>query len=75
MLQLLSSMVTEYKMFDDKSRTENLGNAINKAYELTLKRHHGFVSKQLFKVLYPYFLFIYLSFRLSSMQLHIGKPY
>ncbi|CAI4230557.1 unnamed protein product [Auanema sp. JU1783] len=50
MLQLLTLMVTEYKMFEDKSRTESLSNAINKAYITTLKRHHGFVSKNLFKI-------------------------
>ncbi|VDK64192.1 unnamed protein product [Anisakis simplex] len=50
MLELLSEMVREYRSSADKQSTESLMGSINKAYITTLKRHHGFVSKQLFKV-------------------------
>ncbi|KAK5965480.1 Glycolipid transfer protein [Trichostrongylus colubriformis] len=50
MLELLTSMVQEYRSSPDKSKTENLVGVINKAYEKSLKRHHGFMSKQLFKL-------------------------
>ncbi|KHN71921.1 Glycolipid transfer protein [Toxocara canis] len=50
MLELLTEMVREYRSSADKSSSESLVAVINKAYVATLKRHHGFVSKQLFKV-------------------------
>uniref|UniRef100_A0A914XIH7 Glycolipid transfer protein domain-containing protein n=1 Tax=Plectus sambesii TaxID=2011161 RepID=A0A914XIH7_9BILA len=50
MLELLTLMVSDYKESKDKKKTENLVQTIRKAYEMTLKRHHGFVSKQLFKL-------------------------
>lgn len=50
MLELLTEMVREYRSSADKNATESLVDIINKAYVATLKRHHGFVSKQLFKV-------------------------
>jgi hypothetical protein len=50
MLEFLAFMVTDYKQSTDKSKTENLVSSIRKAYDTTLKRHHGFVAKQLFKV-------------------------
>jgi len=50
MLQLLSLMVSEYYSTVDKSLTENPVNIVRKSYEMTLKRHHNFVSKQLFKL-------------------------
>ncbi|VDM71321.1 unnamed protein product, partial [Strongylus vulgaris] len=51
MLEMLTLMVQEYKSCPDKSKTENLVGVINTAYERSLKRHHGFMSKQLFKVM------------------------
>lgn len=50
MLEMLTLMVDGYRSTPDKSKTENLVSVINTAYERTLKRHHGFMSKQLFKV-------------------------
>ncbi|KAK6021585.1 glycolipid transfer protein, partial [Ostertagia ostertagi] len=50
MLEMLTLMVQEYRSTPDKSKTENLVGVINKAYEKSLKRHHGFMSKQLFKL-------------------------
>jgi hypothetical protein len=50
MLELLTLMVKEYDSTADKSLTENPVNIIRTAYDMTLKRHHGFLSKQLFKV-------------------------
>ncbi|PIO67637.1 glycolipid transfer protein [Teladorsagia circumcincta] len=50
MLEMLTLMVQEYRSSADKSKTENLVGVINKAYEKSLKRHHGFMSKQLFKL-------------------------
>ncbi|EPB69124.1 glycolipid transfer protein [Ancylostoma ceylanicum] len=50
MLEMLTLMVEEYKSSADKSKTENLVGVINTAYERSLKRHHGFMSKQLFKL-------------------------
>nr|CDJ97764.1 Glycolipid transfer protein domain containing protein [Haemonchus contortus] len=50
MLEMLTLMVQEYRSTPDKSKTENLVGVINKAYESSLKRHHGFMSKQLFKL-------------------------
>uniref|UniRef100_A0A0N5BKV0 GLTP domain-containing protein n=1 Tax=Strongyloides papillosus TaxID=174720 RepID=A0A0N5BKV0_STREA len=50
MLQMLIYMVEEYNNNPNKEETENLKNIINKAYELTLKRHHNFLAKNLFKL-------------------------
>uniref|UniRef100_A0A0N4Z6J9 GLTP domain-containing protein n=1 Tax=Parastrongyloides trichosuri TaxID=131310 RepID=A0A0N4Z6J9_PARTI len=50
MLQMLIYMVDEYNLSTNKEETENLKNIINKAYELTLKRHHNFLAKNLFKL-------------------------
>ena len=50
MLQFLSLMVAQYGDGKDKAGTENLVSILRESYDLTLKRHHGFVSKQLFKV-------------------------
>lgn len=50
MLEMLTLMVDGYRSTPDKSKTENLVSVINTAYERTLKRHHGFMSKQLFKL-------------------------
>ncbi|ETN80016.1 glycolipid transfer protein [Necator americanus] len=50
MLEMLTLMVEDYKCNPDKSKTENLVGVINTAYERSLKRHHGFMSKQLFKL-------------------------
>ncbi|VDL63393.1 unnamed protein product [Nippostrongylus brasiliensis] len=50
MLEMLTLMVQEYNSSPDKSKTESLVGVINTAYERSLKRHHGFVSKQLFKL-------------------------
>ncbi|KAK6036724.1 glycolipid transfer protein, partial [Cooperia oncophora] len=50
MLEMLTLMVQEYRSTADKSKTENLVGVINRAYEKSLKRHHGFMSKQLFKL-------------------------
>uniref|UniRef100_A0A914D885 Glycolipid transfer protein domain-containing protein n=1 Tax=Acrobeloides nanus TaxID=290746 RepID=A0A914D885_9BILA len=51
MLQLLRLMVFEYNSNIDKSQTETIVGILRQAYEKTLKRHHNFVAKQLFKVL------------------------
>lgn len=50
MLEFLSEMVQVYRSSADKKKTESLTGSINNAYNNTLKRHHGFISKQLFKV-------------------------
>lgn len=50
MLELLTLMVQEYRSNEDKGKTESLVRIIDAAYQVTLKRHHGFISKQLFKV-------------------------
>uniref|UniRef100_A0A0R3RVI1 GLTP domain-containing protein n=1 Tax=Elaeophora elaphi TaxID=1147741 RepID=A0A0R3RVI1_9BILA len=50
MLEFLSEMVRVYRSSTDKKKTDSLTNSINNAYNNTLKRHHGFISKQLFKV-------------------------
>ncbi|KAK6042304.1 glycolipid transfer protein, partial [Cooperia oncophora] len=42
MLEMLTLMVQEYRSTADKSKTENLVGVINRAYEKSLKRHHGF---------------------------------
>uniref|UniRef100_A0A915Q1R7 Glycolipid transfer protein domain-containing protein n=1 Tax=Setaria digitata TaxID=48799 RepID=A0A915Q1R7_9BILA len=51
MLEFLSEMVQVYRSSVDKKKTNSLTDSINKAYNNTLKRHHGFVSRQLFKVI------------------------
>ncbi|TKR67986.1 hypothetical protein L596_024044 [Steinernema carpocapsae] len=50
MLELLSQMVAEYRANVDHTKTENLGHIVRGAYDKSLKRHHNFVSKQLFKM-------------------------
>lgn len=50
MLEMLTLMVQEYNSSIDKSKTDNLVGVIRTAYERSLKRHHGFMSKQLFKL-------------------------
>uniref|UniRef100_A0A1I7VUH7 GLTP domain-containing protein n=1 Tax=Loa loa TaxID=7209 RepID=A0A1I7VUH7_LOALO len=50
MLEFLSEMVQVYRSSTDKKKTDSLTDSINNAYNNTLKRHHGFISKQLFKV-------------------------
>ncbi|CEF64529.1 Glycolipid transfer protein [Strongyloides ratti] len=50
MLQMIIYMVEEYNVNPNKEETENLKNVINKAYEITLKRHHNFLAKNLFKL-------------------------
>ncbi|VDK80143.1 unnamed protein product [Litomosoides sigmodontis] len=50
MLEFLSEMVQVYQSSKEKEKTDNLTSTINNAYKNTLKRHHGFISKQLFKV-------------------------
>lgn len=50
MLEFLTAMVKQYRSSVDKSKTESLAGIINEAYATTLRRHHGFISKQLFKV-------------------------
>uniref|UniRef100_A0A8R1XYI7 GLTP domain-containing protein n=1 Tax=Onchocerca volvulus TaxID=6282 RepID=A0A8R1XYI7_ONCVO len=50
MLEFLSEMVQVYRSSIDKEKTNSLTGSINNAYNNTLKRHHGFISKQLFKV-------------------------
>lgn len=50
MLELLRLMVSEYHSNPDKSKTENVVGILRQAYEKSLKRHHNFVAKQLFKV-------------------------
>ncbi|KAM3715879.1 Glycolipid transfer protein [Dirofilaria immitis] len=51
MLEFLSEMVQVYRSSTDKKKTNSLTSSINNAYNNTLKRHHGFISKQLFKVI------------------------
>ncbi|CAG9537558.1 unnamed protein product [Cercopithifilaria johnstoni] len=50
MLEFLSEMVQVYQSSIDKEKTDSLTGSIKNAYNNTLKRHHGFISKQLFKV-------------------------
>ncbi|KAK0418023.1 hypothetical protein QR680_013332 [Steinernema hermaphroditum] len=50
MLELLSQMVAEYRANADHSKTESLGHIVSAAYDKSLKRHHNFVSKQIFKM-------------------------
>ncbi|KAH7722617.1 glycolipid transfer protein [Aphelenchoides avenae] len=49
MLILLRSMVQDYRSAQ-KAKTENLVQTLKGAYEGSLKRHHGFFSQQIFKV-------------------------
>ncbi|GMT21221.1 hypothetical protein PFISCL1PPCAC_12518, partial [Pristionchus fissidentatus] len=48
MLLMLINMVRDFRT--DKAKTESLVSVINAAYEGSLKRHHNFISKQVFKV-------------------------
>ena len=53
MLELLKQIVAEYRKSAESgslAKTESLTGSLRLAYEKTLKRHHNFVSKQLFKV-------------------------
>ncbi|KAL3069777.1 hypothetical protein niasHS_016011 [Heterodera schachtii] len=54
MLELLKALVRDYKKartdVGAATKTENLADILNEAYEKTLKRHHNFISKQLFRV-------------------------
>uniref|UniRef100_A0AC35TS93 GLTP domain-containing protein n=1 Tax=Rhabditophanes sp. KR3021 TaxID=114890 RepID=A0AC35TS93_9BILA len=50
MLEMLSLMVKQYQASEDKSSSENLTALIRTAYESTLKRHHNFLAKNLFKI-------------------------
>ena len=53
MLALLKQLVKDYHngiSTGDLSKSENLTVNLRNAYENTLKRHHNFISKQLFKV-------------------------
>lgn len=56
MLEFLSEMVQVYRSSIDKEKTNSLTGSINNAYNNTLKRHHGFISKQLFKVSLQFWL-------------------
>ncbi|CAD6187891.1 unnamed protein product [Caenorhabditis auriculariae] len=51
MLEMLTRMVTEYRTNPNHSKTENLSSVVDQAYQKSLKRHHGFVAKQAFKML------------------------
>ncbi|KAF7637379.1 GLTP domain-containing protein [Meloidogyne graminicola] len=53
MLSMLKQLVKDYKngiSNGNLSKSENITNILRNAYETTLKRHHNFISKQLFKV-------------------------
>ena len=50
MLELLAEMVTAYNSGLPKQKTEDLSGAVATAYAKSLKRHHGFIAKQAFKV-------------------------
>uniref|UniRef100_A0A1I7T7C7 GLTP domain-containing protein n=1 Tax=Caenorhabditis tropicalis TaxID=1561998 RepID=A0A1I7T7C7_9PELO len=50
MLELLSEMVTAYNGGLPHNKTEDLSGAVATAYAKSLKRHHGFIAKQAFKV-------------------------
>ncbi|KAI1708834.1 glycolipid transfer protein (GLTP) domain-containing protein [Ditylenchus destructor] len=51
MLEMLRLLVKEYNGTpSEKQRSENMTKILNEAYEKSLKRHHNFVSKQLFKL-------------------------
>lgn len=69
MFEFLSEMVQVYRSSTDKKKTDNLTSSINNAYNNTLKRHHGFISKQLFKVRLQ-FSTLALSFLTSSRSNH-----
>jgi len=49
MLELLKLLVREYNAVD-RQKSENMAPILREAYEKTLKSHHNFVSKQLFKL-------------------------
>lgn len=51
MLELLKQLVSEYRRPDvGKTSTESLVPILHSSYEKTLQLHHGWISKQLFKV-------------------------
>jgi hypothetical protein len=53
MLALLKQLVKDYRngiSTGDLSKSENLTSNLRNSYENTLKKHHNFISKQLFKV-------------------------
>lgn len=53
MLELLKHLVHSYnqsKSTNTLSETENISHILRGSYDKTLKRHHNFISKQLFKV-------------------------
>ncbi|CAO4368556.1 unnamed protein product [Caenorhabditis nigoni] len=50
MLELLSEMVAAYNNGQPHAKTEDLSAAVATAYAKSLKRHHGFIAKQAFKV-------------------------
>jgi hypothetical protein len=53
MLEVLKQLVKEYRAASstgELSKTESMTGNLRYSYEKTLKRHHNFVSKQLFKV-------------------------
>nr|CAD2181178.1 unnamed protein product [Meloidogyne enterolobii]CAD2209525.1 unnamed protein product [Meloidogyne enterolobii] len=53
MLLLLKQLVKDYRngiLNGDLSKSENLTPNLRNSYENTLKKHHNFISKQLFKV-------------------------
>eukprot|EP00081_Caenorhabditis_elegans_P001383 NP_001022959.1 Uncharacterized protein CELE_Y82E9BR.14 [Caenorhabditis elegans] len=50
MLELLTEMVTAYNSGLPRDKTEDLSGAVATAYGKSLKRHHGFIAKQAFKV-------------------------
>lgn len=52
MLELLKHLVHSYNQSKstNTSQTENISHILRGSYDKTLKRHHNFISKQLFKV-------------------------
>lgn len=53
MLEMLKNLVHIYKQSqatNTLSSTENISSILREAYDKSLKRHHNFISKQLFKV-------------------------
>ncbi|CAI5444047.1 unnamed protein product [Caenorhabditis angaria] len=51
MLEMLTQMVIEYRSNSDHKKTENLTAVVDQAYQKSLKRHHGFLPRQAFKML------------------------
>jgi hypothetical protein len=47
MLEMLIGLV---KMYRDNDQSDSLHKLVSESYELTLKHHHNFISRQLFKV-------------------------